>query len=292
MDIKTLKTQLDIYQVAERLNIPINKYHKALCPFHHDKTPSLQFSREKQIATCFSSNCTAGTMDVINLTEKKLSLSTHEAIKWLETEFNLQQGSTPVVGEPQKPAPVNYAKLFKVFAANLKKSSKGKAYLKERGLSESLEVGYNGTAWEKMKHCIIFPLKNKKGEITSLYGRSTVNNAQSKHYYNSNRTGLYPGYPSPDTETLILTESVIDAATLSTYAKAAVDNANTAVLALYGTNGLTDEHLEAIKSLPGLKEIILFFDGDQAGRAAIEKHTKILSSIASAKEDFNDTRQP
>lgn len=262
MEITTLKNQLNIYQVAERLDIQINKYHKSKCPFHDDKRPSLQFSQDKQIATCFSGNCSAGSMDVINLTEKKLNLSTHEAIKWLQQEFTL---------EDQKPVPpkeeVNYAKLFRTFEGNLKKSSKGKGYLESRGINyEGLEVGYNATGWDKMKYCVIFPLKNQKGEVVSLYGRS-INGG---HYYSGNRQGLYPSYPSPETEILILTESIIDAATLKQYT-------DCEILALYGTNGLTDEHLAAMKGLTKLKEAILWLDGDEAGKAASVKYGEQLS---------------
>ena len=266
MEIAELKTQLDIYQVADRLGIQINKYHKALCPFHDDKRPSLQFSKEKQIATCFSGNCDAGTMDVIRLTEKKLNLSTHEAIKWLQQEFNLQD-------QPKaKPIPTNYPKLFRVFEGNLKKSNKANTYLKERGLNENLEVGYNGTAWEKMKHCVIFPLKDRQGQVVSFYGRSTV---AAHHFYNSSRKGLYPSYPKAATETLILTESVIDNATLQQYTPYPT-------LALYGTNGLTSEHQQAIKELTQLKEIILFLDGDEAGKEAIKRHGELLQKLKPA----------
>jgi len=51
MEIGELKRRVDIYAVADRLGIAINKHHKAHCPFHADKRPSLQFSKEKQIAT-------------------------------------------------------------------------------------------------------------------------------------------------------------------------------------------------------------------------------------------------
>ena len=133
------------------------------------------------------------------------------------------------------------------------------------------------------KDCIIFPLKNKTGEIVSLYGRSINNTSTSsaqrksgKHYYLKNRTGLYPAYPEEETEILILTESIIDAATLLQYPE--ITN-NYTILALYGTNGLTPEHTEAIKNIEQLKEIIFFFDGDEAGRTATNKHTQTLKSI-------------
>src|ERR1041385_1682023 len=80
MEIAEIKTRLSILEVAQHLGITADKHGKALCPFHDDKKPSLQFSKEKNICTCFSGNCTAGTMDIIGLTEKYLKLTTHEAI--------------------------------------------------------------------------------------------------------------------------------------------------------------------------------------------------------------------
>ncbi|MBL4861493.1 MAG: hypothetical protein JKY09_00535, partial [Crocinitomicaceae bacterium] len=72
MNIPDLKSSVNILQIAEELSIQIDKKTKrACCPFHDDKTPSLQFSHEKQIATCFSSKCSAGTMDVVELVKRK-----------------------------------------------------------------------------------------------------------------------------------------------------------------------------------------------------------------------------
>jgi DNA primase len=146
-------------------------------------------------------------------------------------------------------------------------------------------VGYNsGSTYKQacatMKHCLIFPLKNQSGDITSFYGRSILDKKDAKHYYTKNRTGLYPKYPAEETETLILTESVIDAATLI---PVKLLNTYYSILALYGTNGLTGEHTEAIQQLPKLKEIILFFDGDEAGRKAAEKYTKELTGLINVK---------
>lgn len=84
MTITELKNSIQITDVAEHLGIQIGKSDKACCLFHNDKTPSFQFSKEKQIVTCFSSNCDFGTKDVIGLTEKKLNLTTHQAINYLK----------------------------------------------------------------------------------------------------------------------------------------------------------------------------------------------------------------
>lgn len=285
MEISEIKSQLDIIEVAERLGLQINKYRKALCPFHDDKRPSLQFSQEKQIATCFSGNCTAGSMDVIRLAEKKLQISTHEAIEWLKKEYSLQPvGSSPKASTPTVAIlnQIQYAKLFKVFEANLKKSERAQQYLKERNLiPEALAVGYNATGWGRMKHCLIFPLKDGENKTVNFYGRSILDRPESKHYYMPERKGLYPKYPEALAEVLILTESVIDAATLEQYRLSRYENypLRSSILALYGTNGLSEEHQQAIKELKYLKEIILFFDGDEAGRRAIVKQAAALQQL-------------
>ncbi|WMJ75291.1 CHC2 zinc finger domain-containing protein [Cytophagaceae bacterium ABcell3] len=113
MEIKELKARLDIIEVAQNLGLSLDRQNKTRCPFHNDKTPSLQFSKEKQICTCFSSNCTAGTMDVISLTEKYLKVTTHEAIKWLKENHHIAP-SKPMT-QVKTPALDKIALLTKVF---------------------------------------------------------------------------------------------------------------------------------------------------------------------------------
>lgn len=150
------------------------------------------------------------------------------------------------------PKPI-ISKLFTHFINGLKSNLvvKPKDYLKKRNLNPgALELGYNSGQFHHRgklpkrdlqscielgllieykgytpngkeatytpfaKDCIIFPLKDKESRIISIYGRSIKEGSHSKHFYLKNRTGLYPGYPSMETNTLILTEAIIDAATL------------------------------------------------------------------------------
>ena len=86
----------------------------------------------------------------------------------------------------------------------------------------------------------------------------------------------------PRPSTLILTEAIIDAATLLQHSetlKTVFQTELVEVLALYGTNGLTGEHREAINGLSNLKEIIFFFDGDKPGQEAIKKYSEELSEV-------------
>jgi DNA primase len=139
MEIQDLKQHFTILDVADRLGIQVNKQGKAHCPFHDDKTPSLQFSKEKNIATCFSSRCSAGTMDIIGLTEKYMKVNTHEAIMQLKEWAGYQ----PTNGQP-KPKESDtleriaiLTKAFQYYENGVKTSRKSKEYLDSRGLVQT-----------------------------------------------------------------------------------------------------------------------------------------------------------
>lgn len=155
------------------------------------------------------------------------------------------------------------------------------------------------------KWCICFALKDKDNEITGLYFRSTLNDAstgsaqvkKAKHFYLKDRKGLYPNHPSKNCKKLILTEAIIDAASLLQIETITKEYE---VLSCYGTNGLITEHTEAIKELKQLEEIIFFFDNDTAGKEAIKKYGAMLkadypklklSKAEPINKDINETLQ-
>jgi len=147
------------------------------------------------------------------------------------------------------------------------------------------------------KYSIVFALRNQSNQVTGLYFRSTENNTDQKHYYLKDSTGLYPAYPNPDTEKLIIAESIIDTASLLQI-KAITDEYS--LLSAYGTNRLNDEMKSAITELKQLKEIIFAFDNDEAGNKAAAKYKEelqaLLPSITISKmvlpcKDVNETLQ-
>jgi DNA primase len=318
MEIQDLKQHFTILDVADLLGIQVNKQGKAHCPFHEDKTPSLQFSKEKNIATCFSSRCSAGTMDIIGLTEKYMKINTHEAIMQLKEWAGVPttQNHPGNNGHPrQEPDELEriaiLTKAFQYYENGIRTSRKSKAYLDSRGLIQTTpsrqgtEVGFNsgnfhnranenlkatalkyGLVYDSIgnsggysafaKDSLVFPLKNQDRKIVGLYFRSLDEKAVSKHYYLKDRQGLYPNYPRPETTKLILTEAIIDAATLLQISGITGEYE---ILACYGTNGLTDEHARAIQSLDSLQEITFFFDGDPAGSSGVEKQSQKLRKL-------------
>ncbi|MEW7278192.1 CHC2 zinc finger domain-containing protein [Aquimarina sp. 2201CG1-2-11] len=270
MEITEIKQQLSIVAVLEHYNIKIGKNKQCLCPFHDDKTPSLKIYPETNTYHCFGCGATG---DVIQFIEDHEKITKHKAIIKAKGLIDVI-GHTVAPVKPSQPKTAKvYGKAFKKLQQSLHRSKRAIAYLQERNIYDTkLEIGYKpkGTTAEikGMNNCIVFPLKDAENNIVSLYGRSLTKG----HYYLENRQGLYPQYPTTATKTLILTESVIDATTLLKYT-------DYEVLALYGVNGLTSEHSEALSQLPSLKELIFFLDGDTAGRNATDKYAKQLHEI-------------
>ena len=90
LDIEKLQA-LPIEQVAEALGLSVTR-HKALCPFHADKHPSLTFHRGKNRYKCFVCDSHGG---VIDLVMKYLNKNFLEACRWLSEEHSI-----PVSVEP------------------------------------------------------------------------------------------------------------------------------------------------------------------------------------------------
>lgn len=314
MEIQDIKEKLSIANVLHYYGLKTDKQSRLNCPFHEDKTPSFQVYYKTQTAYCFSSNCkTHGkAIDVIDFILHKENCTKHEAInKAVEILGNSQKskGESPKENLTREQFLTNMYQYFKNAISN---SKPAKEYLQSRSLDfKKIEVGYNagqfhhgtrkdenviaqcleygllidknilGRTGEKAynvfgKWCIVFALRNKENKVVSLYFRSTLNEKESKHFYLKNRQGLYPNYPKQETKKLILTEAIIDTATLLQVEEITKEYS---VLSLYGTNGLTEEHLQAIKELKQLEEIIFFFDGDNAGNEAVNKYSEVIREI-------------
>jgi len=344
MDIQEIKSRLTLANLIQYYGYKATKNNRICCPFHEDKTPSMQLYWKTQTAYCFSSNCkTHGkAIDVIDFIMYHENTNKHEAIKKAEIMLN---GQLSMNNESDKKLTINHsplsitretflANMFTYFKNAVHNSPPAKEYLQQRNLDfKQIEVGYNAGQFhhgarkteelinqalevgllidknlvartgEKAyqpfgKWCIVFALRNKQNQITGLYFRSTLDNKESKHYYLKDRQGLYPHYPNSRAKKLILCEAIIDGATLLQVPEI---TAEYEILSLYGTNGLTEEHQKAIKELIELEEIILFFDGDNAGKEAINKYGKLLQELkpqskisiveTPENEDINSLRQ-
>ena len=114
MEIGEIKQQLTINQVLDHYGLKADKNNRLCCPFHDDKTPSMQVYPETNTVHCFSSNCKlhGKAIDVIDFILHQEGITKHEAIVKAKELAGYE--------EPAQP----FEKLFKVFQATLKKNEK------------------------------------------------------------------------------------------------------------------------------------------------------------------------
>ena len=336
MSIEEIKLKLSLSAVLNHYSLKPDKNYRMNCPFHDDKTPSMQVYYKTQSAYCFSTNCkTHGkSLDVIDFILHKENVSKAVAIQKAKELLGIAIHPKPSMqlSKPTLSKEEILQRMFNYFKNAVGNSKTAQEYIKVRGLNPAqLEVGYNagqfhhgvrrneslinnciavgllspngpsntGEIGYKVfgKHCICFAMKDRANHITGLYFRSTVNDSDQKHYYLKDSSGLYPSYPHPQTEKLIITESIIDAASLLQINEL---TRQYSILAAYGTNRLTEEMKAAIKELKNLSEIVFAFDADDAGRKAALKYGDelkaamphiIYSGLELPCKDVNETLQ-
>jgi DNA primase len=328
MEIQDIKQNLSLAKVLQHYNFTADKNNMLCCPFHKDSTASLQVSLTQNKYKCHGCDKKG---DVIQFVQDYEKLTKHEALKkctaMIETIQPIQKVApteTKEILTSSREKIIFLEKIFASFKNAATRSQPAKEYLQQRNLDlKKLEIGYNGGQFHHGarkedsllqnslaygllidvnrksstgeiaytvfgKYGICFALRNQENEIVSLYFRSTLDKENAKHFYLKNRQGLYPNYPKPNTKKLILLEAIIDTASVLQIEQ--ITN-NYSVLACYGTNGLNEEILKAIKNLQELEEVIFFFDGDKAGNQAVEKYSQQLKT-SNQKLKFSQVQTP
>ena len=335
MTIPDIKAQLSMANVLAHYHLKPDKKLRLACPFHEDKSPSMQVYYKTQTAYCFSGNCSTHgkSLDVIDFVMYKESCNKHEALEKCKAMIGGQLVAKPMNELPRSAV---LQKVFTYFSNAVSMTKAAQEYLESRKLdykqlvTRGLTLGYNSGQMHQGKRrdeflikscveiglmspsvngrrpksgaqqyqvfgrgCLAFALKGATNKIEGLYFRN-INEGTGRHYYLRDRRGLYPKYPAASTEKLLITESIIDAVSVLQSEQTA---AGWEVLALYGTNGFTQEHATAVAGLVELNEVCLFLNGDAAGRKATEivaekirvlKPGVLISSVAVAEgEDCN-----
>jgi len=90
MEITDIKSHLTLARVLQHYNLKPDKNLRLHCPFHEDKTPSLQVYYKTHTCYCFSSNCkTHGkSLDVTGL-------FTAKRFRRFKNRSRLQYGTVP-----------------------------------------------------------------------------------------------------------------------------------------------------------------------------------------------------
>ncbi|MDD3453617.1 MAG: DNA primase [Bacilli bacterium] len=315
--IVEIRKNVDIVDIISNY-IPLTAKGKnffGVCPFHADHSPSMSVNRDKQIYKCFSCGA-AGNVFKFIMDYEHISFA--ESLKILadkagiEININTQKKDTNKFKELYEI--YETAQKFYQNNINTEIGKKAKEYLHKRNISNDIikqfEIGLSlkdnklltnmlinkkydkkillnsGLINENEKglhdiyyNRIMFPLYDSTGKIVGYSGRIYDNNDSSK-YINTKETPifkkgelLYNYHKAKDTARLknqiIVVEGFMDVIGLF---KVGIKN----VVATMGT-AVTKEQAMLIKRLA--KEVILCFDGDDAGAHATQSCINELNKL-------------
>lgn len=321
--IESIKRGVDLKALVQAKGIDLKKNGKGYfgrCPFHADKNPSLSINPKENLFQCFG--CGAAG-DVIRFVELFDQVSFAEAVKrlsdtGLQTRAPERQAVKPVRSALSAKSKKLLARVIEFYHTAFGEDPGARRYLERRGITDkalfrSHKIGFaNGTllnalpfegdVTDQLKDLgvltakgrehfygyVTFPLFDTNGDPAGLYGRRidemVAGNIPDHLYLPGARCGLFNRQAAKAHKEIILTESVIDSVTLLC---AGIKN----TIPCYGTNGLTGDHVQWLKSC-GVDTVHICFDPDASGRKAADKTAAKLASagVKTHRIDLPDDR--
>lgn len=211
LDIQKLQ-ELPIEQVAEALGLQVS-HHKALCPFHADKHPSLTFHRGRNRYRCFVCDARGGTIDLVM---RYLNKNFLEACKWLADENNLVVSLNPVAEPVEAPKPFDANRYQRFFARPFLSEEARKFLYDERHLDARVIRWCRLTSWKDKQGVpwLQIPYYDRQGHLIGIQNRNLIKGATPRFRFPTGaQCGIYnlpvlnllkPGEP------LFLTEGCSD----------------------------------------------------------------------------------
>jgi DNA primase len=311
--IDEVRTRADIVSVVGRY-VTLRKagrQYQGLCPFHSEKTPSFQVSPEKQVYYCFGCHESG---NVLSFLMKHNGLEFPEAVSVLARELGVtlpERGE----GEGRSAALYRANDAALEYFRSVLRSAEGapaRAYLARRGVPEDLverfQVGFAPARWDGLlghlrgdkalreaalaagllkqretgegcydafRERVVFPIAEPGGRLLGFGGRALSDDGPK--YINSSDSALYH-----KSRVLFGLPLALDA--IRRQGRAIVVEGYFDVLALHraglaetvapcGT-ALTEEHARRLHRYA--PEVVLLFDGDEAGQRAAERCLPLL----------------
>jgi DNA primase catalytic core len=268
------------------------KQFVGLCPMHPDTEPSLIVDPKKQLWNCLGACHEGGDVyrfvmkaDGVDFREAHRRLGGHEAEskcvgvedqQWLERavdHYHTRLLETPTAQDYLRSRGITATEFVTSFRVGYADGTLA-AKLPAEGRRALRRVGVlTGSGRELLRGCVVFPLVAaggaNSGHVVGLYGRSIE--GRRHLYLPGERRGVFNPQGARNTDEVIITESVIDAAALWS---AGLRN----VTPTYGTTGLTDEIITHLVECR-VKRVVLLLDADDAGRAAAIEMAQRLAAV-------------
>jgi DNA primase len=283
------------------------KYYRGLCPFHSERSPSFYVSPERQVFHCFG--CGAGGT-AITFVMRYEKLEFPAAVRLLARRLGIKVEDEASGGKYQLLYDV-CEKVARFYEQMLLKSEVARGYLSQRGLTsntikrfrlgfapggnylrgQSAKLGLNDELLVKaglvisidtglvdyFRERVIFPIFSLSGKVIGFGGR-VLDNSEPK-YLNSpdtpifhkgeNLYGIFQAKAYIRDEIPVLVEGNFD---LLSLAEKGINN----VVASLGT-ALTNEQALLLRRFN--QQVILCYDGDEAGRKACRRSIETLLKV-------------
>jgi DNA primase len=177
VQVQQVRDATDIIRlVSEQLTLkPKGKEWVGLCPFHNDKSPSLNVSPTKQIYKCYA--CGAGG-DVFSFVMNYHKMDFVESLKYLAERANIKLESKFSRKDPENNSGVSRTQIYEANAQAvefykllLKSDEHGKIareYIAKRKISqemvEAFQLGYGPDRWDGL----VMMIKSKKWNLAAF----------------------------------------------------------------------------------------------------------------------------
>ncbi len=280
-----------------------------LCPFHPEKTPSFNVSPTLGIYKCFGCGRSG---DVFTFLKEYAGMNFAEAVRHVASQVGISVPDEPSQSgqalEHRRRVIAALETACELFQMHAQHSADALNFFRERmvhpGMIERFRLGYapahwnatlealhqrgfsleilieaglvvrreDGTAYDRFRHRVMFPIANVFGTIIGFGGRYLGDDPAQPKYINSPQTALYDKssalyaldrarHAILRQQHVLIVEGYMDALALHS-----IGLEHT--VATSGT-ALTEQHLEVLRRFTD--RIVLVFDGDRAGRDAAHR---------------------
>lgn len=308
--IENLKNQIDIIDVVGQV-VPLKRSganFKGLCPFHNEKTPSFFVSESRQYYTCFGCGASG---DVISFVQKYYNMEFVEAVERLADQYGIEMKKTGYQEDRSEYYEINRLAARFFYNAFTSRANSGYSYMKNRGISPNIMkkfgIGYadgewdslyrylkskgvdekkmlelglvsegKGKCYDRFRDRVMFPIINTSGKVIGFGGRAIrpddnpkyLNSPESRVFQKKNNLyALNTAKQDAGREGyIILVEGYMDV--ISLYQSGIHNTA-----ASLGT-ALTENQAKLLHRY--VKDVVLSYDADKAGRAAALRGIEIL----------------
>ena len=167
--------ELPIEAVAERLGLTV-KHHKALCPFHDDRHPSLSFKVSKNTYRCFVCGASGGTIDLVM---RHLHVDFKEACRWLADENNIILDEWKPSTQKSPLCTFDARKYEKYFEHPWLNDEARKFLFDERRLDERVVRWCRLTSWKDKQGVpwLQTPYYDREGKLVGVQNRNLIKGA-------------------------------------------------------------------------------------------------------------------